>query len=51
MDDLPKRTIEQIEYHFNHYKDFKKPCSTKVKGFFGVDEAVKIIEAATIRYR
>ena len=23
LEDLPKRTIEQIEFHFNHYKDLK----------------------------
>ena len=50
LEDLPKRTIEQIEFHFNHYKDLKKPGTTKVEGFFGRDEAIKVIEAATLRY-
>ena len=30
LDDLPKRLIEQIEYHFAHYKDLKKPGTTKI---------------------
>ena len=50
LEDLPKRTMEQIEFHFNHYKDLKKPGTTKVEGFFGRDEAIKVIEAATLRY-
>ena len=50
LEDLPKRTIEQIEFHFNHYKDLKKPGSTQVKGFFGLEEAEKVIEAAIARY-
>ena len=50
LEDLPKRTIEQIEFHFNHYKDLKKPGTTQVKGFFGLDEAIKVIEDATKRF-
>ena len=51
LEDLPKRLLEQIEYHFNHYKDLKKPGSTQVKGWFGVDEAREVIAAATRRYK
>ncbi len=40
LEDLPKRTIEQIEHHFTHYKDLKKPGSTKVLGW-GDAEAAK----------
>lgn len=50
LEDLPKRLLEQIEFHFNHYKDLKKPGSTQVKGFFGVKEAEKIIEKAVARW-
>ena len=50
LEDLPKRTIEQLEFHFNHYKDLKKPGSTQVKGFFGLEEAQKVIEDAIARY-
>ena len=50
LEDLPKRTIEQIEFHFNHYKDLKKPGTTKVEGFFGTKEAQEVIEAAIKRW-
>jgi inorganic pyrophosphatase len=50
FEDLPKRLIEQIEFHFNHYKDLKKPGTTHVKGFFGLDEAKKIIKEAIVRW-
>ena len=42
--------LKQIEYHFNHYKDLKKPGSTEVKSFDGVAEAKKIIKAAIDRF-
>lgn len=51
LEDLPKRTLEQIEFHFNHYKDLKKPGSTKVISFEGVEEAKKVIEAAIKRWK
>ena len=50
LEDLPKRTIEQIEFHFNHYKDLKKPGTTRVKGFFGVEEAKEVIADAIKRW-
>ena len=50
LEDLPKQTLKQIEYHFNHYKDLKKPGSTEVKGFEDIKEAKKVIEAAIERY-
>jgi inorganic pyrophosphatase len=43
MDDLHDRWKQKIEHHFTHYKDLKKPGSTKVLGWGGVDEAWKII--------
>lgn len=33
LEDLPSQLLKQIEHHFNHYKDLKKPGSTVVKGF------------------
>ena len=33
LEDLPKQLIKQIEFHFNHYKDLKKPGTTKVEAF------------------
>lgn len=50
LEDLPKRTIEQIEFHFNHYKDLKKPGTTTVEGFHDANEAKKVIAAAITRY-
>lgn len=50
LEDLPKRLIEQIEFHFNHYKDLKKPGTTTVKEFAGVDEAKQVIKDAIARW-
>ena len=50
LEDLPKRTLEQIEFHFNHYKDLKKPGTTKVLGFFGTDKAQEVIADAIARW-
>ena len=50
LEDLPKRTLEQIEFHFSHYKDLKKPGTTVVKGFEDVKSAKKVIAAAITRY-
>ena len=50
LEDLPKRTLEQIEFHFNHYKDLKKPGTTKVLGFFGTDKAQEVIADAIERW-
>jgi len=50
LQDLPAQLIKQIEHHFSHYKDLKKPGSTIVKGFDGVDEAIKIVHEAIERW-
>lgn len=50
LEDLPAQLIRQIEFHFNHYKDLKKPGSTVVDGFEGVDEAKQIIAKAIDRW-
>lgn len=50
LEDLPKRLIEQIEFHFNHYKDLKKPGTTKVEKFGDTKEAKDIIKAAIERW-
>lgn len=41
---------KQIEHHFNHYKDLKKPGSTVVKGWGDVTEAKAIIHEAIERW-
>lgn len=50
LEDLPKRTLEQIEFHFNHYKDLKKPGTTKVEKFGDIEEAKKVIKDAIQRW-
>ena len=50
LEDLPKRLIEQINFHFNHYKDLKKPGTTEVKEFAGLDEAKKVIADSIKRW-
>jgi inorganic pyrophosphatase len=48
--DLPKQKIAQIEHHFTHYKDLKKPGSTVVKGWGDVEEAKSIIHESIQRW-
>lgn len=48
--DLGKRWQEQVEHHFNHYKDLYKPGSTKVLGWGDIEEAKKIIAECVERY-
>ena len=48
--DLPEQLLKQIEFHFNHYKDLKKPGSTEVKEFADADEAKRVIAAAVKRW-
>jgi inorganic pyrophosphatase len=51
LDDLGERWKQQIEHHFTHYKDLKKPGSTKVLGWGNVEDAKKIIEESIQRYK
>ena len=50
LEDLPKQLIEQIRFHFNHYKDLKKPGSTEVKEFADVKTAKKVIKDSVDRF-
>ncbi|HWT40681.1 MAG TPA: inorganic diphosphatase [Dongiaceae bacterium] len=50
LEDLPKQLLAQIEHHFTHYKDLKKPGSTIVKGFGNAEEAKAIIHEAVERW-
>lgn len=43
IDDIHDQWKQKIEHHFNHYKDLKKPGSTKVLGWGGIEDAKKII--------
>lgn len=51
VDDLGERWKQKVEHHFNHYKDLKKPGSTKVLGWGGLEEAQKIINECIERYK
>lgn len=44
LDELGEKWKAQIEHHFSHYKDLKKPGTTKVLGFGNAEDAWKIIE-------
>ena len=48
--DVPGQLLKQIEHHFNHYKDLKKPGSTIVKEFAGIDEAKQVIAESIERW-
>ena len=50
LEDLPQQLIEQIKFHFNHYKDLKKPGTTEVKEFVDAKAAEKIIAKSIERY-
>ena len=50
LEDLPAQLIKQIEFHFNHYKNLKKPGATEVKEFADAKVAKKVIEASIDRY-
>lgn len=50
LEDLPAQLIKQIEFHFNHYKDLKKPGTTKVKSFEGLSSAKEVIKASIKRF-
>lgn len=50
LDDLGERWKQKIEYHFSHYKDLKKPGTTKVLGWGDVKDAQKIIKECVERY-
>lgn len=51
LEDLGERWKQQIEHHFTHYKDLKKPGSTKVNGWGDSEAAKKIIEESIERYK
>lgn len=51
LDDLPAQLIKQIEFHFNRYKDLKKPDSTTVERFGDIDEAKSVIAEAIERWK
>ncbi len=50
LDDLDERWKQQIEHHFTHYKDLKKPGSTVVNSWGDIEAAKKIIAESIDRY-
>lgn len=50
LDDVTEQLKKQIEHHFTHYKDLKKPGSTIVKGWGDTEEAKRIIHEAETRW-
>ncbi|MEO7364412.1 MAG: inorganic diphosphatase [Candidatus Saccharimonadales bacterium] len=51
VDELGQDWKNRIEHHFSHYKDLKKPGSTKVIGFYDATEAKTIIASCIERYQ
>jgi inorganic pyrophosphatase len=50
LDDLGERWKQKIENHFTHYKDLKKPGTTKVLGWGDIEEAKKVIAESIERW-
>lgn len=50
LDDLPSGLKNQIEHHFSHYKDLKKPDTTHVLGWGDIEDAQKIIKDCQARW-
>jgi inorganic pyrophosphatase len=50
LEDLGVQWKNQIEHHFIHYKDLKKPGSTKVLGFGDIDKAKEVINECIERW-
>lgn len=51
IEDVQAQWKQKVEHHFNHYKDLKKPGSTKVQGWGGVEEAKEVIKASIERWQ
>ena len=50
LDDLGERWKQQIEFHFAHYKDLKKPGTTIVQGWGDVEEAKAFVKESIERW-
>lgn len=50
LDDLSGQLKKQIEHHFTHYKDLKKPGSTIVKGWGDIAEAKAVVHESIERW-
>jgi len=50
LEDLSIGFKKQLEHHFNHYKDLKKPGSVSVEGWGDAEAAWRIIKECNERY-
>lgn len=50
LEDLTEQWKQQIEYHFNHYKDLKQVGTTNVRNWGNADDAWKIIRDCVKKY-
>lgn len=50
LDELSEPLKAQLEHHFNHYKDLKKPGTTTVMGWGDAAEAISIIKECQVRW-
>ena len=50
FEDLGEHWLNETKYYWEHYKDLKKPGTCTVNGFFGNEEAVKVIQECEYRY-
>ena len=51
LEDLGERWKQKIEHHFTHYKDLKKPGTTKALGWGDAEEAKQIIAECSERWK
>lgn len=51
LEDMPDQWKKQIDHHFSHYKDLKKPGSTNVRGWANGETAWRIIAECAQRYK
>ena len=51
LEDLGDSWKQQVEHHFTHYKDLKKPGSTQVTAWLGIEEAKQVIAECIERYQ
>jgi len=50
LEDLGEQYLKQLEEHFKHYKDLKKPGSTLVNGWGNIEDAKKIVSECVDRF-
>ena len=51
LDDLGERWKQKVSEHFTHYKDLKKPGTTKVMGWGDIEAAKQVVAESIERYQ